>query len=216
MRNKLFLGISGVAGSGKDLFYSIFKKEMEKSSVTVERYAIADSLKKEVSDFTNQVYGIDALSCQGAEKELIRPLLVFHGKLKRDQTEGRHWIDRLQSVFDSRPSKGSPDVSCITDIRYAKYKNDEVKWLKNELGGLLIHISQYKKAVGEPYVKIFRTGANEEEDSQEPLLKEAADYKLEWEFKKGSAQEIEQYTKKKVINFIEWLRSRHEQKLEIS
>jgi hypothetical protein len=213
----MFLGISGVAGSGKDLFYSIFKEEMRHHSKSVERYAIADFLKKEVSDFTKQAYGIDAFSCKGTEKELIRPLLVFHGKLKREQTQGRHWVDRLQSIFDSRLSKDSPDISCITDIRYAKYKNDEVRWLKDELGGVLVHISQYTYHHRSHRPYIWRKPANEEEESQEPLLKEAADYKLQWEFKKGSQEEIEGYTRKKVIDFVKWLTSINEKtQLEIN
>ena len=31
----------------------------------------------------------------------------------------------------------------ITDVRYDEYNNDEVDWLKNELGGTLVHLSQY-------------------------------------------------------------------------
>jgi len=213
----MFLGISGVAGSGKDLFYSIFEEEMRRRSKSVKRYAIADSLKKEVSGFTKEAYGIDALSCKGEEKELIRPLLVFHGKLKRDQTKGRHWIDRLQSVFDLRTSELTPDISCITDIRYAKYENDEVEWLKNELGGALVHISQYTYHHHSHRPYVWRKPANKEEESQEPLLKQAADYKLQWEFKEGSQEEIEGYTRKKVIDFVKWLTSTNEKaQLEIN
>ena len=198
----MYLGVSGVAGAGKDLFYSIFKKEMEKRSMSVNRYALADSLKKEVSDFTKQAYGIDALNCKGSDKELIRPFLVFHGTLKRNQTKGRHWIDMLQSIFDSRNESEIPDISCITDIRYTKYENDEVHWLKHNLNGVLIHISQYTL---QDSTKVWRKPVNDEEKSQDPLLKQAADYELEWEFKQGSPEEIEQYTQKKVIDFVEWL-----------
>jgi len=216
-KDSLYLGISGVAGSGKDLFYSIFKKEMEKRSTTVERYALADALKEEVSDFTKEAYGIDALTCRGADKESIRPFLVFHGTLKRNQTKGRHWINRLQSIFNSRAPEETPNVSCITDIRYARYENDEVSWLKENLNGTLIHISQYRKPTGGwPTEKIWREPANDEEKSQDPILKASADYEVEWEFKGGPAQEVEQYTKKKVIDFIEWLRSRDEVQLEIN
>ena len=92
---KMYLGVSGVAGAGKDLFYSIFKKEMEKRSMSVNRYAPADSLKKEVSDFTKEAYGIDALNCKGLDKELIRPFLVFHGTLKRNQTKEGESINQF-------------------------------------------------------------------------------------------------------------------------
>lgn len=207
-----YLGISGVAGSGKDLFFSLFKEEMKNRSTDVKRYALADSLKKEVADFTKEAYGIDAFNCSGKDKELIRPFLVFHGTLKRNQTKGRHWIDILQSVFDSRGKDETPDISCITDIRYAKYENDEVSWLKNDLRGVLIHINQYSKPQNLSNDKVFLCGANEEERSQDPILKEAADYNLEWEKKSGSSEEIEQYTRNEVIKFIEWLSSFNEKR----
>ena len=38
----------------------------------------------------------------------------------------------------------SNDIPIVTDIRYSEYKKDEVDWVKNELNGVVVHISQYE------------------------------------------------------------------------
>ena len=66
----------------------------------------------------------------------------------------------------------------ITDIRYDDYEMDEVSWLKDELGGILIHISMIGED-GEPIPP-----ANPEEARNNPELIEKADFKVEWPYKK--------------------------------
>ena len=43
----VFVGISGVAGSGKDLFFKLLKNELDKKGIAAHRYSLADSLKRE-------------------------------------------------------------------------------------------------------------------------------------------------------------------------
>ena len=116
------IGISGVAGSGKDLFYSLLSARLN-----TRRMALADELKRELRDFSISSYGIDPINCNREDKEKIRSLLVFHGNFKRKQTEGRYWIEKLNKALDSSLSN---QISCITDIRHSEYDNDEVRWLK--------------------------------------------------------------------------------------
>ena len=42
---RLFIGISGVAGSGKDLFFKLLKNELNKRSIDAYRYSLDDSQK---------------------------------------------------------------------------------------------------------------------------------------------------------------------------
>ena len=207
----IFLGISGVAGSGKDLFFKKLKKELSKINIAAERLAIADSLKSEINSITIPEYGINALSCTREEKETIRALLVEYGTSKRKQTKGRHWVDRLEKKIKTLKFK-EPTVVCITDIRYSEYDKDELYWLKEELGGKLIHISQYSYGFGG--LKEFKKPANSEEKRQDPDLKDKADYKLEWQFKNGPKTEMQEYTSEKAKEFLTWIQENEKEWLE--
>ena len=74
----MIIGLSGVAGAGKDLFYSLLEQ-----SLPCVKASLADSLKRETSEWCKEHYGIDPLRCTREEKDIIRPFLVFHGVNKR-------------------------------------------------------------------------------------------------------------------------------------
>ena len=183
------IGISGVAGSGKDLFYSLLSARLN-----TRRLALADELKRELRDFSISYYGIDPINCNREDKEKIRSLLVFHGNFKRKQTEGRYWIEKLNKTLDSSLSN---QISCITDIRYSEYKNDEVQWLKKERKGVLVHISRILKDGG------IHQAPNEFERNNDPILKNEADYRVYWHTTNDIA-ELDCYIDK----FIKWLDKR--------
>ena len=132
----MVIGLSGVAGSGKDTFFEMLAERM-----ACKRVSLGDALKEEVYDWTLKHYQINSLKCSRQDKEKIRPFLVFHGGRKRAQTSGRYWID----LTDKRIARNALDyTTVITDIRYDDYENDELDWLRNELGGTLVHISQWQ------------------------------------------------------------------------
>jgi hypothetical protein len=197
----MVIGVSGVAGSGKDTFFKIFKDLLGKREV--KRFALATALKQEAGNWTIPNYGIDPLNCSRAEKEIIRPFLVFHGVSKRHKSNGRHWINQLNDEI--LPFKESEQIAVITDIRYAEYEKDEFYWLKEELGGLLVHVSTYstKKDSNEGALLLeFSTPANEEEFRNDPNLKKNADYVLEWPEIRGGLN-VEEELKPYVERFIE-------------
>jgi len=202
--NKI-IGISGVAGSGKDTFYSLLSEV-----IPCTRYSLADELKREVNQWCKMNYGIDSVTCTRDEKELIREFLVFHGTTKRNATNGRHWIEKLNDrILNDR----SNNFKIITDIRYDDYENDEVSWLKNELNGILIHISMYTEftqvKVGLEQTKVtqnairkYKSPINSEESRNDPKLKIKSDFQIEWPFlKDGQISELSPY----VDQFVEWL-----------
>jgi len=170
--SKKIIGLAGVAGSGKDTFFDLLSKE-----INCQRYSLADELKREVNDWTESSYGINALDCSRLEKEIIRPFLVFHGQMRRTQTEGRYWIDKLSEEIDNEVPL-EPMLQVITDIRFAEYDRDEVHWLKEELGGTLVHISMYSR--DEDQNIIWRPAANECEEKNDPILKNHTDWFIEW------------------------------------
>ena len=192
------IGISGVAGSGKDTFFNLLS-----ARAPCKRYSLADELKREVNQWCRMHYGIDSQACTREEKEIIRPLLVFHGGLKRQASEGRYWIEKLKGRLTKDKFNG---FKIITDIRYDEYENDEVSWLKNELNGILVHVSQYEIKSGGDGLnshagQFFRAPANPEEERNDPIIREKSDFQIEWEFiKNGQISELNSY----IDDFIEW------------
>ncbi len=193
------IGVSGVAGSGKDLFFTLLSKLKK-----CRKLSIASALKDEVAPWTIQHYGVDASNCSREEKELIRPFLVFHANIKRGQSQGRHWIEILNKKIKNL--KLQPDeILIITDIRFDHYATDEVFWLKKELNGILVHISNFCKVDSGnslPPVIIEKTGANDSEKTNDPKLKAAADHCIKWEFmQKPKAETHKTLTEKHVEPF---------------
>ena len=198
------IGLSGVAGVGKDLFYQILS-----SRVPCVRVSLADNLKKEAIDWCVKHYNINPVNCSREEKNLIRDFLVFHGTFKRKQTQGRHWIQSLEKSMSELDLKDKNVV--ITDIRYDDYENDEVSWLKNEKEGVLVHISRTQDvpvgAINRVVVKENIPPANSEEARNNPKLIKAANFHVEWPTIKGSHNHILREAGVYVDEFLEYLNS---------
>jgi hypothetical protein len=171
MENNM-IGLTGVARSGKDTFYSILKRYLKEKNIDSQRIALADNLKYELGDFVKDKFKIDLSKCDGSDKELIRPLMVSYGKCRRIQTEGKYWTSLVESKI--KDFKKSNILPIITDVRYIEYKEDEYTWLKAH-NGILIHISR-KLDDGSVIPP-----ANIEEKSNDNKLKAVADYSVSWE-----------------------------------
>jgi hypothetical protein len=187
--NKRIIGLSGVAGAGKDLFYEILSQK-----IPCFRVSLADNLKKEVQGWCLENYNIDPLNCTREEKNSIRNFLVFHGTFKRRQTRGQYWIKSLEkSIFSSDIPRLNKHI-VVTDIRYDDYPCDEVPWLKNQQNGILVHIA--------------RQGiqpANSEEKRNNPKLIKNADFRIEWPTIKGSQSYVVEEVTKYVDDFLDQL-----------
>ena len=168
----MLIGLTGVARSGKDTFFSILQKYLEEKNIKSERLAFADNLKSELSDFTKEKFKIDLFKCHGQDKELVRPLMVAYGKCRRAQTEGKYWTSLLDvKIKDLQKNNILP---IITDVRYIEYKDDEYSWLKSH-DGILIHISR-KLDDGS-----IIPPANVEEKANDNKLKAVADMSISWD-----------------------------------
>lgn len=191
------LGISGLAGSGKDTFYQMLSSRRD-----FKRYALADELKKEIRDELIKDYNVDVLTCSRQEKEIVRPRLVEFAKKVRFESQGRHWVNLLESKI--LPLK---ENVCITDVRYDDYEKDEIYWLKQEMGGILVHISQYEELDD---IKIFAKPPNEEEARNDPKVKNKADYIIEWPrlLSYSNSRELETQLAPYVDKFLLWLDER--------
>lgn len=185
--NKLYIGVSGFTRSGKNLFCDIAQKVLkEKYNLTSKTYALAYFLKKDCEPFIQEKLGLSAFSEKTEDKNAFRDMLVWYGGVKRKQTEGKYWTGLLHEEL----KKDTNDVNFVSDIRYVEYVDDEVFWLKKQLGGKLVHVSKYTYGfatdgrhyrVNDKNKKIYTEAPNQHEALNDPKIRFLADYKVEWE-----------------------------------
>jgi len=185
MKTKKYIGISGVARVGKDLYSDIAERLLlDKYNLSSASFALAYYIKKDCEEFVSDKLSINVWSELTEDKDIFRPLLVWYGGIKRKQSKGRYWIDKV----DEDIKKTDVDVILITDIRFAVYDYDETYWLKHQLDGKLVHIAKYS-TLGintnrfdlPQTVKKFVDPANDQEMINDPTLKKWSDHRIEWE-----------------------------------
>lgn len=167
----LYIGIAGVSRSGKDsLAAHIEKRIRHESGKTIYKTSLALPLKEDCRDFVRQYLNLNIFTDKTEDKATFREMLVWYGKVKRQQTQGTHWTNLL----DQRVSKFTPDICIIPDIRYQQYERDEVNWLKEDHSGVLIHLQRIG-ANGDVVPP-----ANMDETINDSIIQNMADYKLTW------------------------------------
>ena len=167
----LYIGISGVARSGKDsLALEIENLIRSYKGKTIYKTSLAKPLKEDCKNFIKQYLGLDVFTDNNEEKATFREFLVWYGKVKRQQTEGKYWTNLL----DQRVKKFQPDICIIPDIRYQQYEQDEVSWLKAKQNNILIHLQRI--AINGEIVP----PANMDESINDSIIQNSADYKIVW------------------------------------
>lgn len=195
--SNLVIGVSSVAGGGKDTFFVLLQKSLLKNYLpTPHRFALADELKNELKDWIWQHYGIDIWNCSREDKEKVRPLLVFHGNYKRERTNGRHWID----IIDKKINLLKDSIICCTDIRYCDFDGAEAKWIQEDHKGILVHVSQHTIIEGQ---KVYKLPPNQVEAYFDPKMKARADYLIDWPF--IPAANFQEQLQPYVDDFVVWL-----------
>lgn len=176
------VGVSGVARSGKNLFCDMVIKELSNQGYAGKQFALADALKRDCANFLNTFCKLDVHTDNTYQKSLFREFLVWYGDLKRKQSNGRHWIEKMDDTI----SRYTGDVAIISDVRYDHYANDELGWIIHEHEGLLVHLRRYEKS---STAVIDETGnvtfdyiqaPNEHERVNDPKLREGAHFRLDW------------------------------------
>lgn len=176
LQNVKCIGICGVATAGKDTFFALLKEYLAEHGIVLKRFALADKLKDEIDPYLKGQFGISAWTTNPEEKRLIRPSLVAHGFVRRQQTKGQHWTKLLEQPLAEAMSQGI--VPAVTDIRYAEYAEDEVYWVR-KFGGRLVYITRYRI---DPRGRWdFVQPPNEDEARNDPKLRAQADHVIEWD-----------------------------------
>ena len=132
---KHIIGIAGNALVGKDtlcnaLIYT-FKKLYKLTAV--RRSIAGDRVRRDLKPLITEKFGIDIESPTNEEKTLLRPIMVEYGRVQRQITNGRYFIDSfVPSEF----------IDIVPDIRYAEYEKDELYWITKEKNGFLIYLER--------------------------------------------------------------------------
>jgi hypothetical protein len=168
--NLNLIGIAGVAGSGKDTFGKIMGNVFENSGGKVNYLSFAAKLKAEVSEISKKLYDIDPINCTREEKNLIRPLLLAHGAIMREKTQGQYWIEGVKNLIIEN------NINIITDVRFCEYECDEVDWIQSN-GGIVVHITRFFEENGQ---RIYILPDNEYERRNDKILKSKANYSFSW------------------------------------
>lgn len=167
----LYVGISGVARAGKDTFAAALEGIIkEEAKYSVQRLALAQPLKADCANFIREKLGMDVFTNDTEEKAIFRELLVWYGKVKRQQTEGTYWTSLLQKKAEENPT----DIVIVSDIRYQQYEWDETAWLQKKMRGLLIHVE--RTDINGDIIP----PANMDESINDGIVKALSDYQVEW------------------------------------
>jgi hypothetical protein len=135
-KKPIVIGVGGFARSGKDTFVKIARKILKEHGYSSIKLAFADALKEEIDPFLVQNYGISAWTDDTEQKKIIRPFLVAHGCGKRQQTNGRYWVEKIDKEIEGIFCE---DVVFISDCRFP----NEVDWVHEKWGGWFVHLSKY-------------------------------------------------------------------------
>ena len=198
----IVVGISGVARSGKNLLCELLMQNLYLEGYTSKPFALAADLKNDCDEFLYKKCDLNVWTDLTEDKTQFREFLVWYGSLKRKQTDGRYWIDKL----DRRISTYEGDVAIVTDVRYDHYDKDEVHWIKEEKQGLLIHLKRFKR--DDTNFVHYTKPANDHESLNDRSLYEKADINITWETVKDPRKndviiDIVNDTTQKIIQKIE-------------
>lgn len=173
--SKIYLGISGFARSGKDLYGKIVCNTLKEWGFIPQRFAMADELKIDVEEFLKVKCNSSPYTDDSEEKTKIRPLLVWYGCYQRQRVPD-YWIKKVEKSIELNTQC---NVVVCTDIRF----KNEADWIHSK-NGWLIHVSKYTKEspdAGRTWVRKYQIAPNEEEAKNDPIVKDLSDYKVSWE-----------------------------------
>lgn len=184
---KLF-GLGGLARSGKDTFCTIATKILENKGYSVKKFSFANALKKEVAPFLNEKCGVDVWSDDSELKADFRDFLVWYGTTWWRKRDPNRWI-RLVDI-ELNKQKNDFDIAFVTDVRYP----NEAEWVHSRQG-FFYHIASYNlientNPIYSKYSKVFKNPPNEQEKINDPLIKQIANYRVEWESKDLTPEEV--------------------------
>lgn len=153
----IVVAISGSRCVGKDTMFTCLKTLNPK----FHRFAFADMLKHDLDEFITTQFDIDVFNPSPIEKELIRPLFITYGTIRRSQNIN-YWVEKLLPKLND-----TNIIPCIVDLRFL----NELDLLRTTFGENLVHIHLERVNSPVPTTDELENG---------PILAARSDYKLTW------------------------------------
>lgn len=186
------IGVAGYARAGKDTFCTIAENILAKNGFKTKRFSFANALKKEVQPFLQSCCGVDVWTQDSELKKDIRDFLVWYGTTFWRKRDPKRWIRGVDLALAE--TNGDVDFALVSDVRYP----NEGSWVHSH-SGYLVHIVAWKWATAfvhgpdpnaQANVKVPLEAPNEQEKINDPIVMEQADYKLEWEMKRLTPEQV--------------------------
>lgn len=161
--SNLVIALAGDRGVGKDTLFNLLRSIDPRFT----RWAYADSLKADLRALLISQFGIDPITATGADKELIRPILIAYGCAWRER-DVDHWAkkvaDEIEQTIRDNPQ---PLIHVITDCRF----ENEAELARQRFGSAF-HLIRIDR-VGSP-------GPTGEEIKHSAAVSAMADHHILW------------------------------------
>lgn len=167
------LYISGIASCGKSSLCQVITQYY---SSDLKKLSFATPLREELKEFVKNNFNLNIYTQDPIEKSLIRPLMISYANIRRKQTDGRYFIDKLKIKIKNIKN----EYVVVDDLRFKEYNYDELDFCKET--GIVIHVKKYflnNKGYGH-ILKEYQRPPNEFEAKNDPLIDRAADYHIDW------------------------------------
>lgn len=176
------VGISGVAGSGKDTFAKLLNDSFVKQSPSTKIFfnSFAGTLRAIVKPLLDYIIGIDVYTQDRELKRIVRPALVGVAESLRISTQGRYFWKQIEDKYSNLSSKDG--ILIISDLRFKEYEFDELDFIKKN--GVSVHILRRIEQGDQGLCtdlshKKYLEPANEKEHLNEPILLKNADFVID-------------------------------------
>jgi len=174
MTQKIVIGISGFARSGKDTLAQLLSEKLQQKNMSVKILSFAFSLKSDIDNFCKDKIGISSFTEHTESKSKIRPILIAYGACQRSISNGTYWLDKIKPEINSFFENGG-NVAIIPDLRFKEYSFDEYDFVRSYQNNIVLTISKTLHDGNE------NPPAHESEANNFPFFIKNSDFNLNWE-----------------------------------
>lgn len=186
----LVCALTGTRGTGKDTLCT----RLIELDPRFRRFAFADALKRDLAPFIAEHFDIDVFTATGADKELIRPLLISYGMARRERDPlvwcRRTTDDGILAQYRQLDLNAPLLIPLITDVRFV----NEVTHLRETFGAALVLVNVVRHGSPPP---------TDEELKHYDKVEALADFFLDWggdtlEAQRAMADDLRQWMLRRV------------------
>ncbi len=157
------IALSGNRGVGKNTLFDRIKELRPHA----RDYAFAAQLKEDLVPLIGNQFSIDPRTATGADKELIRPMLIAYGCAWRER-DPEHWVKVVvQEILIRAAMTDGLFLPVVTDVRFP----NEAIILREAFGPALYHVDVDSTNAPAPTA---------EEEKHYRLVRRMADYQMTW------------------------------------